>query len=81
MKSIKYRKNVNPETAEALSIPETAHKWDQSTYMVKKIAKQCGAYIQVCGATRILQCEFSEYMRALAIKPECDNKIMDTGGN
>jgi len=68
MNSIKYRKNVNPETAEALSIPETAHKWDISEYMVRKLSKQCGAYIQIGGVSRVLQKEFSEHVRSFATK-------------
>ena len=67
MKAITYRKRVDVDKAEALSIPETAAKWDISEYSVRKLARQCGAYLRIGGTTRILQKEFAEHVRSFAI--------------
>lgn len=67
MKAITYRKKVDPETAMMLSIPETAARWDISEYSVRKLARQCGAYLRIGGTTRILQKEFAEHVRSFAI--------------
>lgn len=68
MNPIEYRKHVNPYTAEALSIPETSKRWDISAYMVRKLARECGAYVQIGGVTRILQQEFGDYIRSFKNK-------------
>ncbi len=77
MNSSDYKKRVNPYTAEALSIPETMYKWNLSAYMVRKLAKECGAYVKVGGVTRILQPEFSSYIRSLASKENSNNQNKD----
>lgn len=68
MSSFGYKKHVDTDTAMSLTIPETAIKWNISAYMVKKLARECGAYVQIGSSSRILQKEFGDYFRSFAIK-------------